>query len=332
MLYMKELLRRLVPISLWHWCVKQRILYNQRKLARIQIKRDELYSNTFNKSKSANLSLLMATSHVLEKGLTMPNPHLGFGFEMIRSVGALCEQCIELYGSKHLEIQATLADLNQYNELHKCSNYNLPKDIQDKLDALIPYLTIKDGNCYEANVEDFFKPATSFYEFAYQRHTLRWFSDREIERDTLNKVFKLAQTAPSACNRQSTRVKVISDKDKIIGLTEIQNGNRGFGYMANKWILLTSEQSNWECGQQDMAYIDVGIFAMNLLYALHYYGIAACTLNAHLSLEKQNRLRNLLGLPETEIPCLFMAIGYPPTKFMVARSRRLELESIVSYL
>ena len=67
---------------------------------------------------------------------------------------------------------------------------------------------------------------------------------------------------------------------------------------------------------------------MNLLYALHENCIAACTLNAHLAPREIKELRKVLSLPKSEVPVVFIAVGYPPEKVMIAKSQRKKVDDI----
>ena len=71
---------------------------------------------------------------------------------------------------------------------------------------------------------------------------------------------------------------------------------------------------------------------MNLLYALHYYHICACTLNAHLSIKKQKQLRKIVGMKPAEIPICFIGIGMPTEKMRIAKSRRLSLGQVLDFV
>ncbi len=112
---------------------------------------------------------------------------------------------------------------------------------------------------------------------------------------------------------------------------EIQNGSRGFGKSANKILIVTSEQTAWDGYFTKAAYLDAGIFTMNLLYALHYYEIAACTLNMYLLRKDMKKIRLLTGIKESEIPCVMIAIGYPDDSFSIAKSHRLSTEQTLFF-
>lgn len=122
----------------------------------------------------------------------------------------------------------------------------LPNDISEGINNLLQFLIIEDdGNCYITSKNDFFRKTNDFAEFATSRHSIRWYDNTPIEEDKLIAAIKLAQTAPSACNRQATRVIIVSSPELKKLCCSIQNGNRGFGEKADKWLLITSELGDW---------------------------------------------------------------------------------------
>lgn len=287
------------------------------------------FSSTFSRDKNSMLATLTIVSHVLEKGITMPNRRYGFGYERVRDIIERCDIVIKQYGNRDVELQAALADLNQYLQIHKEAGFSLPEDISEGIIKLLPSLKVNDENCYMTTKEDYFKQTNNFAEFAHSRHSVRWYANTPVDDEKLMAAISLAQTAPSACNRQATRVKIISNPEMKKLCCNLQNGNRGFGDKADKWLLITSELGDWSHNYRFDPYLDAGIFTMNLLYALHYYGMVACTLNAHLSIEQRDEMQQKLGYSESEVPVVFIAIGNPEKEFMVPKSRHLDTNNIV---
>ena len=329
---MKKIIRKIIPFGL-----RQKLKYwsSKHQLRKKDKYREGLafrYSNSFNNDRSAILSSLLVKAHVLEKGITMPERRLGFGYDRVVSLISDCELVIKRYGTEIIELQAALADLKQYLDIHKKAEFQLPSHIEKGIENLLTKLTINDDNCFYNTREEYFRKCENYAEFAQSRHTVRWFSKEPVQRERLLKAIALAQTAPSACNRQSTRLYVIEDEDKKKICQSIQNGNRGFGDKADKWILITAELGAWAYRDINSAYIDTGIFAMSLLNALHYYGIGACTLNAHLDAEQMQCLQKEIGYPESELPILFVIIGNLPNEFWIAKSRRKEINEIVNFV
>lgn len=294
-----------------------------------------LYEFKYNSSicldKRRDLAKLMIDSHVIEKGITMPGRRLGFGYERVSRIISLCNYCIKLYGDSSVEIQSTLKVLEQYADLHKKERFEIKKEIKDGITNLLKYKKIDTKPCYEATVDQFFAPTKDFNEFAHQRHSLRWYSKEVVPNDLIEKVVELAMTAPSACNRQSIKVYVISSEAKIRQVLDLQEGNRGFGEHACKLLCVTSDMRCYNATHRPMANVDGGIFTMNLLYALHYFKIAACTLNACFNKIERKKLCSILGMDKAEFPIAFVSIGKAPDKFMVAASQRLNVKSIINF-
>lgn len=292
------------------------------------IKRDIAYSSV-SCTKTSRLGELLIKSHVIEKGITMPDRRLGFGYERLRQLMLACRDVINDYGADYVEVQTTLNDLEEYLLIHEQSNYALPNDIIKGINYLLSYRNTEVfKNSQTFTNTDFFNNFDSFSGFAKSRHTVRSFGDDTIPTDTVLRAIRLAQTAPSACNRQSSRVFIICNKEIILRILKLQNGNRGFGDKADKLLLVGAEHGVWGMQHRTSAFLDAGIFIMNLLYALHEEHICACTLNAQLSPKEVKKLAGLLSLKSNIIPVAFIAIGYPENEFLVARSERLDLNNI----
>lgn len=326
---MKQILKRLLPHRVMDWMKRVKIWPSTIKEFKWWKKKAIHYSGYLQNNETSQLASLMVISHVLEKGITMPDRRIGFGIARARDVINLCKRCLNRYGAERVEIQAAIADLKQYRDIHISSKYNLPDDIEKGIVDMLPYLKEQDDNCYEIDKDAFFDYGADFKDFSISRHSIRWFADTVIDMNKLKKAIILAQTAPSACNRQATRVKIISSEKGKRLCSELQNGNRGFGERAGIWLLVTTEMGAWESTHVDIALVDAGIFTMNLLYSLHYYGFVACPLNAHIKLKDRNRLLEGLGVSTTELPATFVLVGNPCERFMVPKSRRLELNDII---
>lgn len=294
-------------------------------------KYDIKYSNLFNSPK-ADLSGIMVTGHVLEKGLTMPEFRTGFGYNRVRDIIVRSTALINEYGNDSIEIQSVLKDLEQYINIHKEKEFKLPEDIESGIIRLLEYKVIDTEQCRKVTATEFFKETSDFKEFAYQRHSVRWFSDENIDNDILVDVVKLAQTAPSACNKQSTKVYVIDSDDVKAKILNIQRGNRGFGHRANKILLITSNMGCWNFKFRTSAFLDAGIFVQNLLYALHYHKLVACTMNAELSPRQIKELGEIIGFTKEEIPIVFIAVGNAPKEFSYPGSQRIKIENVIEFV
>lgn len=287
--------------------------------------------NGYSEDQQRFLGMITLRAHVVEKGLTMPAMRMNFGEENLRELITLCQE----YGRSGYDIAKTLyvnaiEAILEYEQVHMKNNASLPDDIQfgiDNLKALNPKLL-------SSQQPEYTKDEMYFHgDFAYissHRHSVRDFVG-SVNDDDLQKALEMAGTAPSACNRQPCRIHVIERGSLFDKILEIQTGSRGFGYLADKFLVVTTDLSAYNSlYERNCPFVDGGIFVMNLLYALQYNGIAACTLNCCFGPDRDKALRELLKTKDAFVA--FIAIGDCPETVKVAKSRRISpVEYIIKH-
>ena len=266
--------------------------------------------------------------HVLEKGLTMPHRRLGFGKGAVVHLINLIADFERRFGGGDPQVEHAVGVLRAYRDLHRESPEPIPR-----LDAFLSsHPTVPAAVEPHVNRSDFFAAKERpFPEFAASRHVVRHFAG-PVPRETVEKVVELAITAPSACNRQHSRVHVIDSPDVRDRLFALQGGTRGFGQDADKVLVVTADLSavRWAWERHD-CYVNGGIFVMNLCYALHYHGVAHCILHWSVSPETDKAAHALLGIPENEAIVQVIACGLPPEEFDVAASPRLCVSDVLAW-
>lgn len=283
------------------------------------------------KTKESELAVLLVDSHVLEKGLTMPNRRLGFGQQRVRNLVKYINEYISNYDASPIQVQAALNDLAEYLAVHKKASFALPEDIVKGIENLMRYrLDEQENFSIPCTAESYFVEDVDFEKFSFSRRSLRHYSNDKVDIDRVIDAIRIAQNAPSACNRQATRVKIIQLKEAKEYVLSIQNGTRGFGHLADKILLVSTDMSNWAPVDRNSAFLDAGIFTMNLLYALHYKHIAACPLNADMGSKLVKEIHKRLNIPMSEIPVCFITIGNASKEFLVANSQRIDIENVYS--
>ena len=129
--------------------------------------------------------------------------------------------------------------------------------------------------------------------------------------------------SPRVCNRGATRVYAIYDAQHRERALAHQNGNAGFGHTAGAVLIITTNMSAYtDFGERNQAWIDGGLFAMTLTYALHAQALGTCFLNWSALPGQDKAMRRELGIPAEEAVITFMAVGKLPQVFTVAASPR----------
>lgn len=277
------------------------------------------------------IALIIMKYHVIEKGLTMPQRRLGFGKGILMSLVSDCESYISKYGSDDEQLLHAMEVIMEYRDLHHSHQYDLGKELSSSLENFRKAIPFVNRHEQRAVTRDqyFSFSQSSFSLFSNSRSSIRNYSAENIPINTLLEVLNLARNTPSACNRQSWRSYVYLNKTDISEILKVQGGNRGFGHLVNKLIIVTGELGVFgggNGGERNQVYIDGGIYVMNALLALHHYKIGACVLNCSNTPDNDKRLRKLCKIKESEVFIAMIACGIPPEQFSIASSKRYDLQ------
>lgn len=308
--------------------VQMLIMHKVLKYNKLRFKK---YAGAFSVSKVKDTAYLTWLYHVVEKGLAMPEMKLGFGQEKVNELGSRLKKYADKYGKDNVTYTVGVGTLKQYQIVHLEKQFKLPEKINRLLDYFKEEVSNYDISGRYTREEFYKNKNTEFPLFANSRHSVRNFDTSiEIQESELIDAVRLAQTAPSACNRQATRVHIITDKQMIKQCLSLQNGNRGFGELANKLLIVTGNLQT-VLGAQEFFDLNtnVGIFIMNLSYSLHYQEIAHSILNWYAMPKDDRRLRKIVGIPDEENIVAFIVCGRVPDEFKIAISPRMKTEDIV---
>lgn len=288
------------------------------------------YSGAFKDSKGKDLAYLTWFYHQIDKGLAMHDMRLGFGQEKIVSLNETIDSYIRKYGDKDTQLLDAIAVLFLYDDVHRKAGFELPGHIRRIIDekrAKYPHIPLLEQD-YSTPGGYFADIMSDFRDFSASRHSVRDFAG-EIPVDRIVDAIDIAKNAPSACNRQPSRVHIVADKELISKCLSMQNGNRGFGYLVDKLLVVTGDLST-VLGAQEFFDLNtnVGIFIMNLSYALHYNKVAHCILNWYVLPKEDKKLRKFLNIPDEESVVCFIACGDLPEKFKIVSSPRITAKDI----
>jgi nitroreductase len=272
--------------------------------------------------------------HRLEKGLALREPRLGFGTQVIERLIANLYKYQTQYGLDDIG-QVAINTLSAYYKFHLDQGMNY-EYIQQAI-ATLRATSSKDENCslqggiIEIKKEEICQAGKlDLKSFFDSRYSIRQFSSEDVDLSLIQQAVVMAQKTPSVCNRQSAKVYVFSreeDKQKVLSY---QNGNRGFGEQINKVLIVTSDLQHFmTAGERNQCWVDGGMFAMSLVYALHSLGLGSCCLNWSVQYCTDRELRQVAGIPESEVVMMMIGVGHLPEKLTVAQSPRKSLAEVL---
>lgn len=286
----------------------------------------------YNNNKKKMQDNLIVLYHPIEKGLCMPEFRPGFGKDRILNLIKKCELYILKYGNEDYVVKNISSVLLEYKRVHDDCGFSLDRDLRKRMDVFLQkFEKIEENNQLNYDREQFFsKKNAPFPLFAMSRRSVRNYDPvKRVDLEMLKKAVEVSITAPSTCNRQSVKIHIVTEPNKVSECMRMQCGNNGFGHLADCVIVITSDLQSWGMSTERYApYLDGGIMTMNLLYSLHYYGIAACPLNWSEKQQKTNTLKSLLGIPKSEVVVVLISCGIAPDEFKAVRSDRKPFEEI----
>lgn len=330
---LKSAIKSVTPNILLNWWRKYQEKKNINYYYNYDISRYITHSNSFNRWDNPEklIGQIVAEYHVIEKGLTMPDMRLGFGQLVLNDLISHCDLYALLFDINNEQFVYAIRVISEYKLEHEKNRYQLTNELVLSINNILSkYVEVPPSEQICMNKDDYFKyNQSSFEKFSNSRHSLRNFCG-SVDTETIIKAVSLAQNAPSGCNRQPSRVYLVQEKLRIKQVLNVQTGNRGFGHLADKLIVLTTELGGFlALKERNDAYVNGGIYAMNLLYALHYHQIGACPLNWCADPVQDLELRKICDIPPSESVILIIACGSIPDNFKLATSHRNKVSKIL---
>ncbi|WP_291539193.1 nitroreductase family protein [Brevundimonas sp.] len=274
------------------------------------------------------ISVITIMTHNIEKGLSLPSPRLGFGARNIGPLLRRCNEYIALYGVDDTIARAQ-GVLVAYSKFHKAADYiNYPysaeinqllsvksSDVRGGLKLLIREDVVNIGRAVPA----------AFFE---SRSSVRVFDQAMVADEQIISAIRVAQKAPSVCNRQSGFVYVIKERADIDAALAIQAGANGFAENVPTLLVITTKTKNFFGPERNQRWVDGGLFAMSLILGLHREGLATCCLNWSKPGAVDRKLKERLRIPRDRSIIFLLAVGRYPARVSVAQSAKRPLSDM----
>ena len=108
-------------------------------------------------------------------------------------------------------------------------------------------------------------------------------------------------------------------------------GSKGFNKQMQCAILVCGDLRNYGFYEQNLPFVDGGLYAMNLLYSLHYYGLATIPLTMGHKWRITKKIKQEMRIPSYEVPVLLIGVGTFKDDYKVAVSHRYMYKDYVKF-
>ncbi len=288
---------------------------------------------------SRNEVLLRRNVHRLEKGLIMKDRREIFAVDYIENtvkvfktlVGNSSKKKAEAIVDTDLLLWANDVFTEYFNTVSDHPRINNAEKIFKKIDfksdrkpEKIPYKredSVFSGISYE-----------DFYKLTQQRRSIRWFKDKKVSREVVDKAVKAAIKSPSACNRLPFKFKIYNDPKMASKVAKIPFGTSGYAENIPAVAVLIGEMDNYfSARDRHLIYIDASLAAMTFMFALETLGLGSTAINWPDFELLEWKLQKKLKLTVDQRPIMFIAFGYPDPEGKIPYSQKKSLNEILEY-
>lgn len=154
-----------------------------------------------------------------------------------------------------------------------------------------------------------------FLEVIEKRKSVRKYSERPVERELLDAIVKVAQTAPSSRNSKSSAFMIVEDRDMLDALSQMRDYGSGLLKGAPAAIVVLGDDTKTDLWVDNCAisatFIQLAVTAMDLVSCWVHCNGRPCLKEVPDGAKAEDYVRDLLGLKDGLRPYCVIAIGYP---------------------
>lgn len=273
--------------------------------------------------------------HRIEKGLAMPEKKTVFAVDYIGETldayaKVLQEACP---GHPNVDIQWAYGVLKAYFDAvgkhpaivafaTRFKEMSAPMDVDTDAEGMRSFRDLGESPVNYVALMDALK----------HRKAVRWYLQKPVPPDLIDKAIAAAAQAPSACNRQAFTFVIMDDVVDIRNVTKLLIGVSGFDHQIPCLVLLIGNLQAYDHARdRHLIYVDGGLAAMNFMLAVDALGLGCCPVNWPDIPRSNKALAKLLGLRNDQRAVMVLTVGYPDPDGRIAHSERRSVDALRQY-
>jgi len=292
------------------------------------------------KRNKKNMYTLIRNTHRIEKGLLMKSRRDVFALEYIEET---VTAFVNIWRPEKMNVDA------QYKWFYDVlTTYFATSGAHKKVDML----AFKFNNFVRASMsssssskekvlsipyirEEQNKPNISyeaFYKLTRHRRSVRWFLNKKVPHNLIDKAILAANQSPSACNRQPFEYRIIDTPSLLNKVANLPGGVKGYVEGIPMMIVVIGNlDAYFDERDRHVIYIDASLANMTFMLALETMGLSSCAINWPDVEHLEQKMEKLLQLKKHQRTIMCMAVGYPDPEGKVAFSEKRSLNYIRKY-
>lgn len=284
----------------------------------------------------SSCALLRRNIHRLEKGLIMRPRRSIFAEGFIQETVDCYKDAIKSQKLEAKEKKWATDVLDEYfkvigssviTDKAKCLYLSVRADLSKEMKLDSDFPSIDNGfkpylyNDLSPNVIDF----DDLKKLFIKRRSVRWYQNKPVPLDLVQKAANIASFAPSACNRQPYRFFFCNNQEKTTEIANCAMGTVGFADNLPAIIAVIGDLSAYPADRdRHVIYIDGSLATMQLILALETLGLSTCSINWPEISSNERQIRKVIDLKDYERVVMLLAVGYADTKGGIPYSQKKE--------
>jgi nitroreductase len=282
--------------------------------------------------------LLRRNIHRIEKGLTMQPRKPIFALDYIgETVDAYCSyselqpSCTEKDYKWYSDVLSEYFDTVEKNTYLQKNQQKFKAFSMEGSEECVSVATVKSVP-FKRDLSEVPVAYENMLQLAKRRRSVRWFLDKEVARENIDKAVAVANLSPSACNRQPFEFRVFDDRQLVQKIAATSIGTTGFiSNIPVIAVVIGKLDAYFSERDRHVIYIDGSLASMSFMFALETLGLSSCPINWPDIEKNEKALANILGLKPFERPIMLIALGHPDSEALVPFSEKKSLDKVRSY-
>ena len=154
-----------------------------------------------------------------------------------------------------------------------------------------------------------------FLEVIEKRKSVRKYSEQPVERELLDAIVRVAQTAPSSRNSKSSAFMIVEDRDMLDALSTMRDYGSALLKGAPAAIVVLGDDTKTDLWVDNCAisatFVQLAVTAMDLVSCWVHCNGRPRLKDVPEGERAEDYVRELLGLKDGLRPYCVIAIGYP---------------------
>ena len=142
----------------------------------------------------------------------------------------------------------------------------------------------------------------------FTRRSVRKFKNHPVEQEKIEQILRAGMQAPSAVNQQPWEFIVVTDRDQLLALKEV---NPYGSFLADCGFALVVLGNMTSLRAQRMWEQDMGACVQNMLLMATDLGLGSTWIGVTPIPERMAAISKLYDLPDHVVPFCTIAFGYP---------------------